>query len=101
MKELTIEEFQDQIEDIMEEFDAGSDEHYKIFWDVDGVVKTAMCVPFDGPWETTVKEDDEGELLVELPNRLLAKMGWGEGDDLDMKDVDGSIHLTKNEPKQK
>jgi hypothetical protein len=72
-----------------------------VVWNDEGVEKCCMMLPFEGPWETTVKEDDEGELLVELPNRLLAKMGWGEGDDLDMKDVDGSIHLTKNEPKQK
>jgi hypothetical protein len=100
MKTITIEEFQDQIEDIMEEFDGGSDQHYKIVWEDDGVEKAVMCIPFDGPWETTVKEDEEGELLVELPNRLLAKLGVSEGDDLDMEVVDGAIHLTKKDGKE-
>jgi len=32
--------------------------------------------------EVTVKEDDDGELYIILPDDLLTSLGWKEGDDL-------------------
>ena len=33
-------------------------------------------------WRVTVKEDDDGELYIILPDDLLTSLGWKEGDDL-------------------
>jgi AbrB family looped-hinge helix DNA binding protein len=47
----------------------------------------------------TVSVDEEGILI--LPDELLDKMGWGEGDDLEwIEEPDGSIILKKYEPNE-
>jgi len=33
-------------------------------------------------WRLTVKEDDDGEAYIILPDELLTSLGWKEGDDL-------------------
>ena len=33
-------------------------------------------------WRVTVKENDDGELYIILPDDLLTSLGWKEGDDL-------------------
>ena len=49
-----------------------------------------------------VQEDpDTGELFIELPQRLLAQLGWGEGDDLQwVERPDGSWTIKKLEEDQ-
>lgn len=48
-------------------------------------------------WEATVQEDPEtGELVLPLPEDLLAKLGWQEGDELNwINNQDGSWTLEK------
>ena len=41
-------------------------------------------------WRVTVKEDDDGELYIILPDDLLTSMGWKEGDDLQWIILPGS-----------
>ena len=51
----------------------------------------------ESPQSWTVSVDEEGVLI--LPDELLDKMGWGEGDDLEwIEEPDGSIILKKYEP---
>lgn len=37
----------------------------------------------DTRYEVIVQEDDDGNLLLPIPQELLDKMGWKEGDTLD------------------
>ena len=95
MKEVTVDEFLEKMDDIMDEYEKGGDEHYLIAYEKDGEVRKVVCTPYDGPYTETVKKDLDGELYVELPPRLLAKQGWGEGTELNMEVIDGAIHLTE------
>ncbi len=43
-----------------------------------------------------VKQDDDGELYIELPPELLDQLGWSIGDDLEwIVEEDGKILLRK------
>ena len=42
-----------------------------------------------------VKQDDDGELYIELPPELLDQLGWSIGDDLVWIVEDGKILLRK------
>jgi hypothetical protein len=91
MKTITVPELEEKLDSIMDDYDKGDDTVYRVELD-DG--RAVMLTPFDGPYEETVKEDEEGNLYIELPNRLLAKQGWTEGTELDMDiQEDGSIIL--------
>ena len=47
-------------------------------------------------WVLDVKEDKQGEKLIELPEDLLTAAGWKEGDELVWSDnKDGSWSLNK------
>ena len=47
-------------------------------------------------WTVVLDEDLSGDLILPLPDELLASLGWKEGDNLvwDVR-ADGSIGLTK------
>ena len=92
-KTITVEELQENIEEYIDLYDKGDDTHYLVKHEG----KEFMVIPFDGPWKETVQEDDEGEAFVEIPNRLLSKMGWVEGEEVNMEVKDGQIFLTKKE----
>ncbi len=43
-----------------------------------------------------IKTINNGDKFIELPDELMAEMGWKEGDDIQWtSSSDGSIHLTK------
>ena len=90
MKELTIEQLQEQLDDIFDAYEKGDDTLYRIKVEED---KFVILSPFDGPYEETVKEDKDGNYFVEIPNRLLAKKGWDENTELEMEIENGSIIL--------
>ena len=47
-------------------------------------------------FSTIVKQDDDGELYIELPPELLDQLGWSIGDDLEwIVEEDGKILLRK------
>lgn len=48
-------------------------------------------------YEVIVQEDPEtGDLILPLPQELLSKMGWKEGDNLEWEESDsGSFYLKK------
>ena len=47
-------------------------------------------------FSTIVKQDDDGELYIELPQELLDQLGWSIGDDLEwIVEEDGKILLRK------
>lgn len=47
-------------------------------------------------FSTIVKQDDDGELYIELPPELLDQLGWSIGDDLVwIVEEDGKILLRK------
>lgn len=47
-------------------------------------------------YEVITQESPEGDLLIPLPEPLLKKMGWKEGDDLDIGvDDKGQLYLRK------
>jgi hypothetical protein len=46
-------------------------------------------------FSTIVKQDDDGELYIELPQELLDQLGWSIGDDLVWIVEDGKILLRK------
>ena len=53
-------------------------------------------IKLNNRWVLNVKEDEQGEKLIELPEDLLAEAGWKEGDELIWSDnKDGSWSLNK------
>lgn len=47
-----------------------------------------------------VVENDDGDLCFELPDDLLDRLGWEEGDDIQFIETSGSLFLTKNKTKE-
>ena len=47
---------------------------------------------------TTCTEDEEGNVVLDIPEELLEALGWGEGTLLDISALPGSIVLRKVEP---
>ena len=47
---------------------------------------------------TTCSEDEEGNVVLDIPEELLEALGWGEGTVLDISALPGSILLRKVEP---
>ena len=47
---------------------------------------------------TTCSEDEEGNVILDIPEELLEALGWGEGTVLDVSALPGSIVLRKVEP---
>lgn len=47
-----------------------------------------------------VKEDESGELYIELPDDLLASLGWVEGDVLEWIEENGSYTIKKKQDKK-
>ena len=47
---------------------------------------------------TTCSEDEEGNVVLDIPEELLEALGWGEGTVLDISALPGSIVLRKVEP---
>lgn len=45
--------------------------------------------------ELIVKETPDGELYFNIPDDLLDKLGWKEGDDIEIVEKDGGFMLTK------
>lgn len=52
-------------------------------------------------WEVTLidPEDGTGDVLVELPEELLATIGWVEGELLKIEQVDKCVVLKKSDSK--
>lgn len=47
-------------------------------------------------WTAIIDEDENGELILPLPQELLDLQGWKEGDDLEWTDnSDGTWSLSK------
>jgi hypothetical protein len=90
--EISIEQLLKKLDSIVEDYDNGDNTHYRIVMD-DG--RAAMMVPHDGPYETTVKEFPDGELYVEIPQRLLSMQGWYQNTQLEMETQGNSIVITK------
>ena len=42
---------------------------------------------------TTCSEDEEGNVILDIPEELLETMGWGEGTILDISALPGTIVL--------
>lgn len=95
MEVIHCDDVPDRIDAIIESYNKGSDDVYKVVNDGGGTL--AMLTPFDGPWEETIKEDDEGNHYINLPERILSKYNLKEGDslDIDVKDNCIVIKLTK------
>ena len=47
---------------------------------------------------TSCTEDDEGNVILDIPEELIEALGWGEGTVLDISALPGSIVLRKVEP---
>ena len=47
---------------------------------------------------TTCSEDEEGNVILDIPEELIEALGWGEGTVLDVSALPGSIVLRKVEP---
>jgi bifunctional DNA-binding transcriptional regulator/antitoxin component of YhaV-PrlF toxin-antitoxin module len=46
---------------------------------------------------TTCSEDEEGNVVLDIPEELIEALGWGEGTVLDISALPGSIVLRKVE----
>ena len=42
---------------------------------------------------TTCSEDEEGNVILDIPEELLEALGWGEGTNLDISALPGTIVL--------
>ena len=47
---------------------------------------------------TTCEEDENGDLVLNFPDELLQAMGWGEGTNLDISALPGTIVLREVQP---
>jgi bifunctional DNA-binding transcriptional regulator/antitoxin component of YhaV-PrlF toxin-antitoxin module len=47
---------------------------------------------------TTCTEDEDGSIILDIPEELLETLGWGEGTLLDISTLANSIVLRKVEP---
>jgi bifunctional DNA-binding transcriptional regulator/antitoxin component of YhaV-PrlF toxin-antitoxin module len=50
------------------------------------------------PFITTCSEDEDGNVVLDIPEELLEALGWGEGTQLDISALANSIVLRKVEP---
>jgi hypothetical protein len=89
MIDITVDDLEKQIDQIMEDYDNGGEEIYRIEYDG----KYVMLTPYNGPWEETVQLDEEGHHVVPLPDRIINKYGLKEGDDIEMEVLGDSIIL--------
>lgn len=48
------------------------------------------------PLYSTCEEDENGDLLVEIPESILVKMGWKENTELEISHRDGNILLRES-----
>ena len=46
---------------------------------------------------TTCSEDEDGNVILDIPEELLETLGWGEGTNLDISTLANSIVLRKVE----
>jgi hypothetical protein len=96
MIDITLEELQEKIDDIIDAYDKGDDTVYKIIAPQGEFVLT----PYDGPWTETVQLDEEGHHVVPLPERIINKFGLKEGDDIPVV-IDGDSIVLKLDEVQK
>ena len=47
---------------------------------------------------TTCSEDEEGNVILDIPEELLEALGWGEGTNLDISALPGTIMLREVQP---
>ena len=47
---------------------------------------------------TTCSEDEEGNVILDIPEELLEALGWGEGTNLDISALPGTIVLREVQP---
>ena len=47
--------------------------------------------------EVQVVTNEDGDLCFEIPDDMLDRLGWKEGDDIQFKETDGSLFLTKKD----
>lgn len=45
--------------------------------------------------EIILKETTDGDLFFTIPDEMLERLGWKEGDDLKFEDKDGSVFIRK------
>ncbi len=48
-----------------------------------------------GITELQIKENSEGDLYFNIPDNLLERLGWEEGDEIKFVEKDGGFILTK------
>jgi len=48
------------------------------------------------PLYSTCEEDENGDLLVQIPESILVKMGWKENTELEISHSDGNILLRES-----
>jgi antitoxin component of MazEF toxin-antitoxin module len=48
------------------------------------------------PLYSTCEEDENGDLLIEIPESILEKMGWKENTELEISHSDGNILLRES-----
>ena len=47
---------------------------------------------------TTCSEDEDGAIILDIPEELLEALGWGEGTNLDISTLPGTIVLREVKP---
>ena len=47
---------------------------------------------------TSCSEDEEGNVILDIPEELLEALGWGEGTNLDISALPGTIVLREVQP---
>ena len=47
---------------------------------------------------TTCSEDEDGNVVLDIPEELLEALGWGEGTNLDISALPGTIVLREVKP---
>ena len=47
---------------------------------------------------TTCSEDEDGNVVLDIPEELLEALGWGEGTNLDISALPGTILLREVQP---
>lgn len=90
MIKLTVKQLQKTIDSIIDDYSDGDDTIYLVSHEKGDVV----LKPYDGPYTCEVKKK-HNEYYVDIPKRLLSKLGWVEGDSINMESKNGGIYLNK------
>lgn len=91
MIKLTVSELEKTIDSIIDDYSDGDDTIYLI----NNKKGDVVLKPYDGNHVTKIK-NNYGETYIDIPKRMLSKLGWKEDDLINIECKDDSLYLSKS-----